>query len=384
MSRMDPIKPYAGRPTFAEIDLEHLRSNLRAAREFIGPELKYMAVVKADAYGHGAVECARAFEQEGVDWLGVALIEEGLELRRAGVTTPILCFGSFYEGEEPSLIEKSITPVIFDHAQARSLDAAAKNVGGREDVHVKIDTGMGRVGVRWDAADEFVNGLARLENINIEGLMTHFAAADNPAENDFTDEQIRRFYEVVEIFQAAGFSPTLIDLANSPGAVGNPRSRGNMVRLGGILYGLGDVLPAGIAKPELRPVMSLHSRIAFLKRVPKGETLGYGRTFRTERDSSIATIPIGYHDGYRRALSNTARAIVNETYAPVVGRVSMDWTIIDVTDIPDAAVGDDVVLIGRQGGLSMTAEELAKLSNTISYEVTCGISRRVPRRFIGK
>jgi len=373
----------ASRPTRAEINLDNLRFNVRSSREFIGGDLKYMAVVKANAYGHGSVECARALENE-VDWFGVALVEEGVELRTAGIRKPILSLGGFYNGQESLLIEHSVTPVIFRIEQAESLSRAIGVSSTKQEVHVKIDTGFGRLGVRFDQVEDFADRLSRFSNLSVDGLMTHFASADDLSENDFTDGQIRRFYEAVDIFRDFGFAPSFIDLANSPGAVGHINSRGNMVRLGGILYGLGgDILPQDIEKPELRPVMSLISKIALLKNVPAGESLGYGRTFFTKRDSVIATIPIGYHDGYRRGLTNKARVIINGKFAPVVGRISMDWIIADVTDICEAETGGDVVLIGAQDDAAVTAEELAGLVDTISYEITCGIGDRVPRRFIG-
>jgi alanine racemase len=214
--------------------------------------------------------------------------------------------------------------------------------------------------------------------------MTHFASADDLAANGFTDLQISRFYDAVTIFERAGFSPTYLDLANSPGAIAHPNSRGNMVRLGGILYGLGDdILPKNIEKPQLKPVLSLRSRVSNLKNVPKGESLGYGRTFATGRDSLIAAVPIGYHDGYPRPLSNRSRVIVNGVYAPVVGTISMDWTLVDVTDVPNVRIGDEVILIGESGNCRIAAEDLAGILGTISYEITCGINRRVPRIFHG-
>jgi alanine racemase len=214
--------------------------------------------------------------------------------------------------------------------------------------------------------------------------MTHFAVADKLSENEFTTTQIKRFDEAVSTFEENGFHPKYKDLANSPGAIAHENSRGNMVRLGGVLYGLGgDVLPKEIVKPELKPVMSLHTRIAHIKKVPKGETLGYSRTFTTEKDSLIATIPIGYEDGYRRSLSNRGHVIVKDSFAPVVGRISMDWTIIDVTEIHDVKIKDEVILIGGQKELKITAEELAEKIETISYEITCGINRRVARKYVG-
>ncbi|MEP7148501.1 MAG: alanine racemase [Acidobacteriota bacterium] len=368
------------RPTWAEINLDNLAFNFRSVKAFIGSDTKYMAVVKADAYGHGAVECAKRLEAEGVDWFGVALPEEGVELRKAGIRKLILCLGGFWDGQETVSLNYGLTPVIFQIEQAAILNGAAAERGTTISIHVKIDTGMGRVGVRFDSVSEFAERLKAFPHLRVEGLMTHFAAADDLDQTDFTNLQIERFNTAVAIFREKGFSPAYFDLANSPGAVAHPRSRSNLVRLGGILYGLGgDVLPGGIEKPELRAVMSLHTKIAHLKLVPAGETIGYGRTFTTKADTLIATVPIGYQDGYGRTLSNVGRAIVRGKFAPVVGRISMDWTTLDVTGVSGVCVGDEVTLIGENAGLQVTAEDLARATGTISYEITCGIDRRVPR-----
>jgi alanine racemase len=372
------------RPTWAEINLNNLAYNFNSVKEFIGEKISYMAIVKADAYGHGAVCCAKRLEDKGIDWLGVALPEEGLELRENGIKTPILCLGSFWSGQEKLLLENDLTPVIYNLEIAEKFDKAAKEKDIKANIHVKIDTGMGRIGVRFDEAREFAESVKKFNNLNVEGIMTHFASADNLDENDFTNLQIQRFYDAVNIFEEIGFSPIFKDLANSPGAIAHKNSRGNMVRLGGVLYGLGDdILPHEIELPKVKPLMSLHSKITHLKKILKSETLGYGRTFITKKDSLIATIPIGYQDGYSRALSNCGRVIVNNHFAPVVGRISMDWTIIDVTDIPNVQINDEVVLIGESGKLKITAEELAGKTGTISYEITCGINRRVTRSYVG-
>lgn len=343
-----------------------------------------MAVVKADGYGHGAVECARRLEKEGIDWFGVALPEEGIKLRQNGISKPILCLGSFWEGQENLLIDYNLTPVVFQHEKAHLFNQTAFSRGTIADIHIKIDTGMGRVGIRFDEVSEFADKLKFFKNLRIAGLMTHFANADNLQDLEFTNLQIQRFSDAVAIFRNKGFHPVYLDMANSPGAIAHPLSRGNLVRLGGVLYGLcGDVLPKEIELPELKPVMSLTTRIAFLKKVPKGETLGYGRTYQTKRDSLIATIPLGYHDGLRRALSNRGMVIVHGKFAPIVGRVSMDWTILDVTDIENVKVGDEVIIIGEQNGVRITAEDLARQAETISYEITCGISQRVRRKYVG-
>jgi alanine racemase len=243
---------------------------------------------------------------------------------------------------------------------------------------------MCRLGVRFDDVENFAERLKYYKNLNVEGLMTHFAAADNLSENEFTNLQIKRFKQSVSIFENKGFRPVYKDLANSPGAIVHENSRADMVRLGGVLYGLGgDVLPVEASKPELKPVMSVFTKISLLKTVAEGETLGYSRTFQTSRDSLIATVPIGYEDGFPRILSNNAKVIINGRYAPVVGRVSMDWIILDVSDIPNVKLEDEVVIIGEKEGLRISAEELAKESGTISYEITCGVNRRVPKIYVG-
>jgi alanine racemase len=321
--------------------------------------------------------------EAGVDWLGVALIDEAIELRNADPSIPILCLGGIASGRETDAIERNITPVIFNLDQAEALNAAAARSETDVSVHVKIDTGMGRLGVRWDQLGPLIDGLSSFSNLRIQGLMTHFASANDPDEIVFTNQQMDRFELATRQFAAAGFEPEIVDLANSPAAVGHPRSRAQMVRLGGIIYGLGgDVLDPSLPQPDLKPVMSLHSAIADIKTVPAGETLGYSRTFRTARDSLIALVPIGYHDGYRRNLSSRSDVLINGKRAPVVGRISMDWTIVDVTDIPNTKNGDQVTLIGVDGGEQIRSEELAAILQTISYEITCGISGRVPRRFV--
>jgi len=366
----------AQRPTAAFVDLDTLARNFHATRQFVGTDLKYMAVVKANAYGHGMTTCALRLESEGAEWFGVAIPEEGVELRNAGIGRPILCLGSIWPGQEKIIVEQDLTPVIYTFETASNLNLYAESVGAMVDIHVKIDTGMGRVGIRYVEAEAFAVAIKKLENLRITGLLTHFAAAENPVENSFTELQIERFEAASNIFRAAGHDPEWIDLANSPGAIRHPASRGNLIRLGGALYGLlDDILPPETRGPNLEPVLTLRSKIANIKTVPSGESIGYGRTFVTKRDSLIALVPIGYADGYPRALSNCGRVSINGSLAPVVGRISMDWTIIDVTDVPGVKMGDEVSLIGD----SIKATDIAALTGTIGYEVTCGISPRVPR-----
>lgn len=372
------------RPTWAGIDLDNLAANYHSVRHFVGPDVECMAVIKADAYGHGAVECGRRLEREGAEWFAVATVEEGVELRDAGITRPILVLGGFWPKQAALGLKHDLTSAVFNLQQAEAIDRAAYKRGDVAAVHVKIDTGMGRVGFRSEDAVEIADRFSQFKNIHVEGLMTHFAAADDLASN-FTAQQIERFDEVKAVFLEAGHQPRYTDLANSPGAVAHPASRSNLVRIGGVLYGLGgDVLPKGIETPSLLPVMSVRSRIAMIKTIKAGETVGYSRTFTATQDTVIATIPIGYHDGFSRSRSNVAGVIVRGRYAPVVGRVSMDWTTINVTNIHDAQFGDLVTIIGLDQNSEIKAEDIAAELGTISYEVTCGISRRVPRVYSEK
>ena len=372
----------ANRPTRANVDLDALMFNYRSVREFVGVDVGFMAVVKADAYGHGVVECARRLEAEGVDWFGVATVEEGVELREAHISKPILVLGSFWPGQEFTLLNLDLTPVIFRLDQAQLIAKAAEQQGSVAHVHIKIDTGMGRIGVRLDEVSAFAAELSAVASLEVEGLMTHFAVADDLSATDFTNHQIASFEETVEIFHAHGHRPRYIDLANSPGAVVHPLSRSKMVRIGGLLYGLGgDVLPGGVPHPDLKPVMSITSKIAQIKTVRAGESVGYGRTYIADRDTVVATVPIGYHDGLPRAISNKGHFLVKGLRVRIIGRVSMDWTTIDVTEITDVAVGDDVTMIGASGDDIIRAEDLAAIAETISYEITCGISQRIPRYY---
>lgn len=374
------------RPTWAEIDLGALAANFHLVKNDVGPDVNVMAVVKANAYGHGAVECAHRLEREGADWFGVALPEEGIELRQAGITKPILCLAGFWDGQATACLQYKLTPTVYRLDIVEAIDRAARERGEIADVHVKIDTGMGRLGVRFDEVGDFITQLKRFENVRIDGLMTHFAAADEPTCGPLTRDQIKRFEDTARAFREQGFQPTFQHLANSAGIFGQPETfttgKTNMVRPGGVLYGLWrDILDPSHRDVNLHPVMSLHSRIGLLKWVPAGETVGYGCTFEASSKTLVATIPIGYDDGYMRALSNRGHAIIRGVYATVIGRISMDLTIIDVTNVPGVQVDDEVTLMGQSGNLAVTAEYLAKTAGTLSYEVTCGIGGRVPRIF---
>src|SRR5215218_7298242 len=337
----------ARRPTWAEIDLNHLAANFNQIKQRVSPTARVMAVVKANAYGHGGVECARRLSREGADWFGVALPEEGIELRASGITQPVLCLAGYWPGQAAACIQHRLTAVVYRLEMIEALNQAAANAGVVADVHVKVDTGMGRLGIRFDQLSEFVAALEPFRNVRVDGLMSHLAAADDSSCQPLTEDQIRRFEDAVVVFGDHGYHPTYLHLANSAGIFGHREAWGNMVRPGGVLYGLWrDVLPPSTTDPGLLHVMSLHSRISLLKWVPPGETIGYGCTFEASRRSLIATLPIGYHDGYMRGLSNRAHVIVRGMYAPVVGRISMDLTLIDVTNVPGVEIDDEVTLLG--------------------------------------
>lgn len=371
------------RPTWAEISLDALAANFHIVRNRVDEYVKVLAVVKANAYGHGAVECARRLEKEGVDWFGVALPEEGIALRAAGIAKPILSLAGFWKGQAAACIQHNLVPAVYRLDIIEELDREARERGVVADVHVKIDTGMGRLGVRFDEVDSFAAALKKSENIRVDGLMTHFAAADEPSCGPLTKDQIQRFENVTIAFRDLGFNPTHRHLANSAGIFGQPSAWGNMVRPGGVLYGLWrDILDPANRDEKFQPVMSLHSRIGLLKWVPPGETVGYGCTFEASGKTLVATIPVGYDDGYRRALSNRGHAIIRGVYATVIGRISMDLTLIDVTNVPGVELEDEVILLGTEAGLSVSAEDLARTAGTLSYEVTCGIGERVPRVYV--
>ncbi|HEX3281664.1 MAG TPA: alanine racemase [Pyrinomonadaceae bacterium] len=383
---LDKISPDAlagHRPTWAEIDLDALAANFHLIKNHVGPNVNVMAVVKANAYGHSAVECAQRLEREGANWFGVALPEEGIELRGAGLRGSILCLGGFWEGQAELCLQHQLVPVVYRFDMLEAINRAARDRGVVADVHLKIDTGMGRLGVRFDEVAEFAPQLKSFEHVRIDGLMTHFAAADEPSCETLTKDQIFRFQNSVAAFREMGFDPTFTHLANSAGIFAERESWGNMVRPGGVLYGLWrDILDPAHRDEKLRPVMSLHSRVMLLKWVPEGETVGYGCTFEASRKTLVATVPIGYDDGYPRGLSNRSHVIIRGVFATVIGRISMDLTLVDVTNVPDVKLNDEVVLLGESAGQSVTAEYLAKTAGTLSYEVTCGIGSRVPRIFI--
>lgn len=366
------------RPTRAEIDLEALGHNYREIRRDAGPGRAVLAVVKADAYGHGAARSAAFLETEGAELFGVALAEEGVALRRFGIRRPILVLGGIYPGQEEDVIEHDLTPVLFDLAAARRLEAAGRRTGRTLGYHLKVDTGMSRLGVPVEELDEVLDGLAGCKSLAMEGLLSHLALADTP-EEPFTAEQSRRFAGVLEKVKAAGFAPTWIHLSNSAAIFSRDFPECNLVRPGIALYG--GLPSAHFADLDLRPVMRLRSAIAQLREIPPGTGVSYGHRFVARRPSRIAAVPIGYADGYSRLLSGCGEALVRGRRVPVAGTVCMDWILLDVTDLREVAVGDRVTLLGADGGERISAEEWAERIGTINYEVFCGIGKRVPRKY---
>lgn len=372
-----------GRPTVAEVDLAALRFNLKQVRELTKGQAEILAVVKANAYGHGAVPVVQELYSAGVRIFGVASVEEGVELRRSGVSLPILVLGGIHGRELEEVIQNGLTPVLFDLDTARALDAEAGKAQKYFPVHVKIDTGMNRLGVPWREWGQTIDLFRSLKNLRVEGLMSHLSAAESeqPRDQAFTEEQIRRFQVCLNHARQVGIQPRYVHLANSAAMLLWERVLFNLVRPGLMLYG---VHPSAALQGRLplRPAMRWKTEILFLKRVPAGDPVSYGRTYSCERDALIATLPVGYADGYSRRLSNRAEVLIRGRRAKVVGAVCMDLAMVDVSEIPGVRVGDEAVLLGKQESEEISASEMAGWAGTIPYEVLCAIGKRVPRRYL--
>lgn len=368
----------AGRPTVAEVNLAAIARNLRRVSSRVAPA-EVMAVVKADAYGHGAIPVARALLQAGASQLAVALLEEGLALRRAGITAPILVFGGPDAAQIESYLQYDLQMTLYAEEIARLAARRATALGKRALAHVKLDTGMGRVGI-VDNPVEGVSYLQSLAGLELAGCYTHFATSDE-ADKTFAWQQLRGFQQILATLEGQGITFRWIHAANSGAILDLPESYFNLVRPGIMLYGY---YPSPFTSESipLDPALRLKTRILFVKQVPAGYSVSYGRTFRTRAPSAIATLPIGYADGYRRQFSNGMQVLIRDQRVPVVGRVCMDQIMIEVTDLKDVRTGDEVVLLGRQQNEQITMREWCETLTTIPYEVTCGISSRVPRSYI--
>lgn len=364
-------------PTHVEIDLPALRHNFQALRKRVGERAKLLAVVKSNAYGHGAVPVARLLQLQGADNFGVGTVDEGILLREAGIKKPILVMLGLIEGKYAELVRYQLTPVVYELREALALQKFLELRREKLEVHIKVDTGMTRLGVLLDEAPRFFDELKRLENLRPTGLMTHLADADD---QDFTVRQGNAFERCRAQFQNR-FAPAVCHVANSLASVDRRFTEYDLVRLGIVLYGAYPV-PRQKKMVELEPVMRWKSRIISIKKVPKGTAISYGRTFIADRASKIGVIPVGYADGYHRRLSNRASVLVRGVRVPIVGTICMDTLMVDLSKIPAAQLGDEVVLLGKQGRETITAEELGKLAETISYEIFCHVSERVPRSYL--
>jgi alanine racemase len=371
-----------GRPTWVTVDLDALFWNFRQVRKLVGPGVRILAVVKANAYGHGATACSRVLAAAGADCFGVATAEEGVELRRAGIRQPVVILGLTQPYEAETIARNRLQPTVIAWPQARSLSAAGQTLRRVVGVHLKIDTGMGRIGLSPEEAGAFSRRIHRLPGLRVEGVFTHFAHADG-REQDLLQAQLQRLRMAHEAIRQAGWNNYVVHAANSAAVMETLEAHQNMVRPGLMLYGLYPD-PRFQTKVQLRPVLSWHTRVVQVKTVPAGTGLSYGHTFVTQRTSRIATLPLGYADGLSRRLSNRGRVLVRGRECPLVGRICMDTCLADVTALGSAIrLGDEAVLIGRQQGRELAVEEMAKTLDTISYEVLCAIGHRVPRLFSG-
>jgi len=370
-----------GRPTVAEIRLSALRHNYQLVKQMAPPSAGILAVVKADAYGHGFLDVCKELEELGADAFGVAFLAEGMQLRRSGVQRTVLILGGVYPGEERRCIGYDLSTALFTIEQAHALDEAARKLYRKAKVHLEIDTGMGRLGIPSSDAAPFLRELKSFKHIDLEGIFSHFASADelDPDGQAYSQLQAQRFESAILEAHRLGFSPRYIHISNSAALLGMNLPYCNLVRPGIILYG---ALPSDDFKGRIapEPVMRLRSKVAMLKWVEPGTSISYARRYQAPARSLIASVPAGYADGYPRALTNCGEVLVRGERARVAGTVCMDWIMLDVTHIPGVAVGDEVTLLGcDDSGHCISAEELAQRAGTIPYEIFCGISKRVPR-----
>jgi alanine racemase len=345
------------------------------------------AVVKADAYGHGAVECSRALASEGAKWLGVTSLDEAIPLREGGIDARVLLMTGFWRGEENEIVRLRLTPTVWEPWHIECLEAAAASAGMRHSVNLKIDTGMGRLGVSLDELPVVLKALRAAPHLVLEGISTHLASSeimDAPSVGD----QARRFEDAQQVARESGFQPEFVHLANTSALISRRPSWSNLVRPGIALYGYylpfqraGREVSGGTLRLAVQPVLTWKTRILSMRNFASNQALGYGGTYVTKAPAHVAVLPVGYADGYNRQLSNRGRVIVRGHSAPIVGSISMDLTLVDVTGIPGVSVGDEVLLLGASDGLTVDALEHARLANSSPYEILCNISKRVPRRY---
>lgn len=364
---------------YARIDLDALEHNIEGIKKCKSDDAMLMGVVKAGAYGHGADMVAHELEDMGFDWLAVATADEGIELRNSGIKTPILVLGYCDACQYPELIEWDITPTIYTYDMAKSLDQIAKSAGKTVNIHIKIDSGMSRIGFLVEEKTvETIQAIHAMEYLNIQGIFTHFACADTK-DKTHVEQQITKFRWMIDQLKRVGISPDICHCSNSASIMELSTEHMNMVRAGIILYGLYPSDEVSMDVLDLKPVMSLYSHVVHLKEVEAGTTVGYGATYEAKKRTKIATIPVGYADGYPRSLSNKASVLIRGKRAPIIGRICMDQFMVDVTDIPEVAMGDVVTLIGCDGDDILSVEEISEMAGSFNYEFICDVSWRVPR-----
>jgi len=362
------------RPTWAEINLNSIKKNLETVRSLVGDTVSIMAVVKADAYGHGAIKISKALIESEVDSMAVATLEEGLELRESGIKHPVMILGSIQESEVPSIIKNELTPAVYNVEILKSLSREMEKSDKYLDLHLRIDTGMNRLGINTKDIRSFINEYKNHAHLTLKGVFTHLASADDITIN-FTDEQISEFYNSLNLIKSLDVNPRYFHLANSAAIQNYPSSHGNLVRPGIMLYGAGEQ-----NRNKLHPAMKLKSRIIQLRTLNKGTPVSYGGTYVTERKSVIATVPIGYADGYFRKLSNRAYVSVKGAKTKVVGRVCMDFIMIDVTGHPEEIrTGDEVTLLGDK---LVTVNDISDWAETSPYEVMALVGKRVQKIYV--
>jgi alanine racemase len=380
--------------TWAEIDLDAYAHNIKELRRITHTDALLMAVVKANGYGHGAAVVAREALQNGAEWLGVARINEAVELRKAGLQAPILILGYTPAALAQQLIEFDLTQTLYSYASAEAFSSHALKLGKKISIHIKMDSGMGRLGLVADAlvgqkkireanpdALVTIENIARLQGLEVQGLFTHFATADS-ADKSYANRQLEIFLDFLHQLERTGLQPPIRHAANSAALMEIPASHLDMVRPGIATYGLYPSEEVNRDRVILKPVMAMKSRIINLKNVPAGFKVSYGITHRTDKPTTIATVPVGYADGLNRLFSSCGRMLVHGQPVPIIGRVCMDLTMLDVADIPDVGIEDEVVIFGQQGKASITADELASELNTINYEIVSNVMARVPRVYV--
>ena len=380
---------FAGRPVWAEISLEAILHNLRVIRKQVGASRKILAVVKSNAYGLGAVPISKALQKAGTEWFGVTCANEGVELREAGIRKRILILTGFWPGEEKRLIQNNLTPTVTRVDDLGHLERSAKAAGGKSRVrfHLKINTGMNRLGIAANEVDSFARTLARCKHIELEGTFTHFASAEDFTAQQ-TNDQEKVFLACLDRLRALGVSPGIVHMANSGAICARPNTWADMVRPGAILYGYYQSFDPPQKKQEvmgqvaLQPCLSLRARIISLRSVPVGEGVGYAARFVTKRPSRIAVINAGYADGVVRARTNRGWALVRGKRVPLVGTISMDLTTLDLTDVPEAVLGDVVTIYGKDGDAAIEVSEVAREIGTVTSDLLCALGRRVPKFYV--